>query len=257
MFGYVPGGYARILDRLQARLEEKGIAIRVGRAARRVEPNGEGGVRVSFSDGGHENFTSAVLTMPAPVAASLCPALSVTEKERLNGVDYQGIVCASLLLRKPLADYYVTNITDDGLPFTGVIEMTALVDRTEFGGHSLVYLPKYVAPQDPYFELSDEDIRAQCVSGLSRMYPQFCPDDIVSFRVSRVRRVFALPTLDYSSRLPNVCTSLPGVYILNYAHIVNGTLNVDETVRLARRGMELLKPMVSETSPLSTASVSR
>jgi cyclic pyranopterin phosphate synthase len=28
------------------------------------------------------------------------------------------------------------------------------------GGHTLVYLPKYVAPDDPLFEASDDDLRA-------------------------------------------------------------------------------------------------
>ena len=55
----------------------------------------------------------------------------------MNGVTYQGIVCASVLLRKPLDRFYVTNITDGWVPFTGVIEMPALVDRAEFGGHHL------------------------------------------------------------------------------------------------------------------------
>ncbi len=126
------------------------------------------------------------------------------------------------------------------------------MDRSEFAGHTLVYLPKYVAPDDPYFECSDDDVRAQCITGLSRMYPDFRPDDIVSFRVSRVRRVFALPTLDYSKRLPSVRTSIPNLYILNSAHIVNGTLNVDETVRLARGSMELLTPPISAQRPSQT-----
>ena len=241
LFGYVPGGYARVLDRLQTHLEANGVEIRLGTSASSIEPDEGDGVRIRFTDGTREHFASAILTMPAPVAASLCSVLTNGEKERLNGIEYQGIVCTSLLLRRGLADYYVTNITDDGLPFTGVIEMTALVDESEFGGRALVYLPRYLSPDDPYFELTDEQIEAQCIGGLKRMYPNFRSDDIVSCRISRVRRVFALPTLDYSKRLPDIQTSVPGLYILNSAHIVSGTLNVDETIRLAQRSMTLLK----------------
>ena len=50
-----------------------------------------------------------------------------------------------------LSNYYVTNITDEA-PFTGVIEMSALVDKKEFGRNALVYLPKYVAPDDELFD---------------------------------------------------------------------------------------------------------
>ena len=151
----------------------------------------------------------------------------------LNGVEYQGIVCASILLRKPLANFYVTNITDSFVPFTAVIEMSALVDRKHFGGHSLVYLPKYVAPDDPLFERSDEEIKESFLSAISRMYPDFERDDVVCFQVSRVRHVFPIPTLNYSAKLPAMETTVPGLHIINSAHIVNGTLNVNETVQLA------------------------
>ena len=72
------------------------------------------------------------------------PELADAEHGRLQGVTYQGIVCASLLLKQPLAHYYVTNITDAWVPFTAVIEMSTLHRRSlEFGGNSLVYLPQY------------------------------------------------------------------------------------------------------------------
>ena len=60
----------------------------------------------------------------------------------LQAIRYQGIVCASLLLERPLSPYYLTYITDEA-PFTAVVEMSALVDRQHFGGRSLVYLPRY------------------------------------------------------------------------------------------------------------------
>ena len=63
-------------------------------------------------------------------------------------------------------------------------------------------------------------------------YPQFSKDDVVGFKVSRARHVFALPTLGYSERVPFVETGVTGVYTVNSSQIVNGTLNVNETVKL-------------------------
>jgi protoporphyrinogen oxidase len=233
MFGYVPGGYARILDRFEQVLRGEGVTIRLGQATRRAG-RVEGGIEVETAEG-REVFDRLVMTVPAAVAARVCDGLSDAEKALLEGVQYQGIVCASLLLRRPLAGFYVTNITDSWVPFTGVIEMSALVDRAQFGGHSLVYLPKYVDPNDPAFDLGDDQIQEQFVSALERMYPGFGRGDLVSFRVSRVRHVFALPTLGYSRRLPAMDTTIPGLHIVNSTHIVNGTLNVNETVQLAER----------------------
>ena len=232
MFGYVRGGYARILERFAGRLTRDGVDLQLNQRITACEASGDD-VAVKFEDGSTRSFDRVIVTAAAPLASRLVPGLSEDEHRTLSGVTYQGIVCASLLLKKPLAHYYVTNITDDWAPFTAVIEMSALVDPSEFGGKSLVYLPKYLAPDDPHFRLSDDEIRERFVSALERMYPDFTRDDVIAFRVSRVRQVFAVSTLNYSENVPAVETSLPGVYLVNSANIVNGTLNVNETLTLA------------------------
>jgi protoporphyrinogen oxidase len=241
MFGYVPGGYARILERFAQQLRDENVSVKLNHAVRKVEPLHGAGVRLEFENGAREEFEQVVLTIPATVAARVCEGLSDDERARWNGIEYQGIICASLLLKRPLANFYVTNITDPHIPFTAVIEMSALVDREQFGGKSLVYLPKYVASDDSAFVTSDDELKEKFLSALERMYEHFDRSDVLSFRVSRVRHVFPIPTQRYSERLPALATGVPGVYILNSAHIVNGTLNVNETVQLAERSMtELL-----------------
>ena len=237
MFGYVRGGYARILDRFAQVLAGDNVRLCLGHRARSVRST-DGEAEIEFENGRRESFDRVVLTQPAPLAARVCQGLSQTERSSLEAVQYQGIVCASLLLKNPLAGYYVTNITEPWVPFTAVIEMSALVDPSNFGGKALVYLPKYVAPDDPFFELSNEEVRERFLTALAKMYPQFDAGDVVDFCVSRVRHVLAISTLNYSENLPPMATSLPGVYIVNSAHIVNGTLNANETIQLAEKAVE-------------------
>ncbi|MDQ6767265.1 MAG: NAD(P)/FAD-dependent oxidoreductase [Candidatus Eremiobacteraeota bacterium] len=233
MFGYVPGGYARVLERFEQVLHEDGVRIELAQPIASVQSESAQRVRIDFRSGHSERFDRVVLTTPAPIAAAVCPQLNADEVARLRGIQYQGIVCASLLLRRPLAGYYVTNITDAWVPFTAVIEMSALVDRRHFGGNSLVYLPKYLPADDPGFAVPDEQIETGFLHALERMYPSFSRDDVLCFRISRARYVLPISTLGYSKRLPPVVTSVPGVFAVNSAHIVNGTLNVNETVQLA------------------------
>src|SRR5205823_10033784 len=134
------------------------VELRLGTKVARITREGAG-LTVETTDGGRTTFDRVVVTSPAPVADRLCEDLSAEERERLRGIRYQGIVCASLLLKQPLAGYYVTNITDDWVPFTAVIETTALVDRDQLGGHCLVYLPKYVTPDDPFLDATDDEVR--------------------------------------------------------------------------------------------------
>jgi protoporphyrinogen oxidase len=232
VFGYVPGGYATILERFQEQLAREGVSIRLRHAARRAEPQASGEIELTFDNGHRESFHQVVLSMASPIAARICPQLTAEEKQRLNATLYLGILCASVLLRKPLAGYYVTNLTDSWAPFTGVIEMTALVDRAQFGGNSLVYLPKYVASNDPSFALSDSEIEQTFLSALFKMYPHLAPADVLSFRLSREKYVMAIPTLNYSQNLPPMHTSVPGLHIINSAQIITGTLAVNTTFQM-------------------------
>src|SRR3989442_7055898 len=251
MFGYVPGGYPRTLERYAERLASEGVRIELSQAATRVEATAGGGVAITFADGTRRAFDQVVVTLAAPLASRLCPGLSSEEHARLQRIQYQGVICASLLLKRPLAGFYVTNITDHWVPFTAVIEMSALVDRAHFGGRALVYLPKYVKPEDPAFALSDQQLQESFLSALERMYRHFRRDDVVCFRVSRVKYVLAISTLGYSDRVPPMTTSIPGLHIVNSAHIVNGTLNVNETIQLAEKAAARLLSSVRAASVAS------
>jgi protoporphyrinogen oxidase len=235
MMGYVDGGYETILTSLRSHVERAGVEIVTASPVARVHDDGETAV-VTTVDGRAAWFDAAVLTVSCPRIATLCPQLSTAERARLARVRYQGVICPSYLLRRPLEGYYVTNITDPQVPFTGIIETTALVDRRAFGGHSLVYLPRYVTQSDPLWDRPDDEIRDSFFGALCRMVPGLTRDDVVAGRVARARDVLAISTLGYTrDALPALGTSLPNVFVVNSAQIAHGTLNVNETVGLAER----------------------
>ncbi|MDD1747155.1 MAG: hypothetical protein LUQ16_05270, partial [Methanomassiliicoccales archaeon] len=114
------------------------------------------------------------------------------------------------------------------------------------GGNSLVYLPRYLASDDPAFNIPDHEWGERAIETLSAMYPAFDQQDVLAFQVSRERQVYALPTLGYSERVPPMRSSLPGVFLVNSAQIINGTLNVNETVRLAEESVDRLLATAAE-----------
>ncbi len=240
MFGYVRGGYARVLARLAERLAEQRVSLRCSAPVSAVDADDQGRPNVYLATGESLAFDRVVVTSPAPVAARLCTAIDSHQRQQLEQIEYLGILCASVVLARPLAGFYVTNITESWVPFTAVIEMTALVDSSELNGRTLVYLPKYAAADDPVWNTTDDQLEERFTAALLRMYPQLCRSDVLAFRVSRARHVAALSTLDYSSRLPAVTTSQPGVFLVGSYQIANGTLNVNETLKLAADALPLL-----------------
>jgi protoporphyrinogen oxidase len=237
MFGYVSGGYKKILDKFVHLLENEKVNIKINHVAKIVKTTTGNKIFIEFENGYQETFDHVIMTLPSPIISKICPELTEVEKKRLEGIQYLGVVCASVLLKKPLSKFYVTNITDNGYPFTGVIEMSALVDPINFNGNSLIYLPKYVTPDDPYLHMNDEEIKNKFLLSLLKMYPTLKEEDILCFKVSRAKYVFALSTINYSDLLPSMISSIPGLYFINNSYISNGTLNVNETLQLADSAM--------------------
>ena len=234
MFGYLPGGYAAMLKQFETSIRNAGVRSLCGVNVQSVSQNGQR-LSVSLNEQQDEQFDRVIVTVPAPLAAKICPGLSGIERKKLTGISYLGIICGSVLLESGLSPYYVTNILDETIPFTGLIEMSALVDPAQIKNHGLLYVPRYLSPDHPDFSRSDEDLEREMVAALKRMHPSLSENKILAFRISRARYVFPRPSPGYSARVPGVDSSVPGLSILNSAHILNGTLNVNETVNLAQR----------------------
>jgi protoporphyrinogen oxidase len=248
--GYVPGGYGVILDAMSADLAGRGIDVRLGTPIDQVRAD-QGAVVVD-TEAGRDRFDQVVVTAPAPVAGRLVAGLEPDEVQRLDQVPYMGVVCASVVLTRPLTDFYVTNLIDE-TPFTGVIEMTALIDPEEIGGTHLVYLPRYVAADDPLLDAPVEQIEETFLAGLRQLHPDLGDGEIVQFAVSRPRYVLPVPVIGYAARVPAMRTSVPGVWTVNSAQITDGTLNVDETLRLADRAMAEIRTATGSAGTRSPA----
>lgn len=241
VLGYVKGGYAPVLERFRDHLRARGITIRTGAFAEEVRDTGPGAT-VRLRGGATHELDAAVMTIASTFIPGTCPQLDAEECRRLAGVVYQGVVCASVLVKKPLGGFYVTNITESWVPFTAVVEMTALVPPEHFGGYTLAYLPLYLTQDDPFWERSDEDIEEEFVGALVRMYDHLTREDVVHVRVSRAKKVQALATLRYQAEvLPATVTSVPRIFVANSSQIVNGTLNLNETLTVAERKAEEIR----------------
>lgn len=233
MFGYVNGGYENINTRFADYLEQAGVKFRYKAIVNSVAKNNLGTIDITLNDNSTSTWSKVVSTLPSGVSVKIAPELSLDEKYKHQSIKYLGVICATILMKRELSKFYVTNITDNGFPFTGVIEMTALINPKEIKGHHLIYLPKYVNSDDPLLNIPDDELSQSFLKDFLRMYPSIAIEDIRFCGVSKARNVFSLPVLNYSGKLPGIKTSIENYFIVNSAQIINGTLNVNETIQVA------------------------
>jgi protoporphyrinogen oxidase len=237
--GYVRGGYRTVFGRLLENIERMGGVVRTNMAVEKIESNPDGSLSIRTTATTYR-FDRVIATAPSHVVEKLIPELSVDYKQRLKEVKYLGMVCVVLLLKRKLTPYYTTNLTEQSVPFTGVIEMTSLISLDETAGRHLVYLPKYTAPGDPLFEASDEDVWKLFRRSFIQMFPDVGESDIERRFVFRERLVQPLPVLHYSDRVPPMETNVSGLLVANTTQIVNSTLNNNEMVKISRAAVDLL-----------------
>jgi len=232
MFGYITGGYEKINQQFAEHLQGLGVTIRNNSAVSSIKKTTSEMLEV-ITDGSAQNFDYVISTLSSYSSVMIANELTEDEKQKHKNIKYLGVICPSILLKKSISPFYVTNITDNWPPFTGVIEMTALIDKNEVNGKHLIYLPKYVNSDDPLFDNDESAIREIFLGALYKMYPQVSEEDLLFWGVSKARVVFALPTINYSKQIPGITTSIKNYYIVNSAQIINGTLNVNETIQVA------------------------
>jgi len=234
MFGYMEGGYKTIIQALVNHLEAEGVQIHTSHKLKDVTQEGDRH-KMIFHNGREYTTPQIVFTLPSAILPKVWSEMPESERAKHQSVKYLGASCTSILLKRDISPYYVTNITEDDVPFTGIIEMSALVDKKNFDGHALVYLPKYVAPDDPIFQKTEEEIHAEFKDKLLSMYPFLSEQDILRMKTAKAPLVFALNTLGYSRKLPEMQSAVKGIYYANTSYITSGTLNVNETIGIANR----------------------
>ena len=235
MMGCVRGGYFSILNQIREQLLSNGTRVVTDYSVKNIEYRDGSKITIQSPNGSPLEFESVIVTTPNPVINQLLPDLSSEFKSKLEGVNYLGVICMTLVLNKSLTPFYVTNLTDPDLPFTGLIEATNVIPPEILDGMTLIYLPKYVTPDDPFNEKSDEEIIDVFLRALRRMFPDLSDEDIITHAIHREPYVQPLQEIGYSENIVPMKTPIKNVYVANTTMILNSTLNNNEVIKLAKQ----------------------
>lgn len=235
--GHVFGGYKTIFDRLEKVIEEQDGKLHLGRQVSRIEGvRGGSGINV-HTDTGTEHFDKVIFTGPINVLQKVAEENLISVEKSGKDVEYLGVMCMALVTKKPLTEFYILNIADDRIPFTGVVGMSNILAEEETAGHHLTYLPKYVLSTDDELRRPEEELREEFLKGLRLMFPDLADEDIVSARVHRAIKVQPLQVIDFSELIPSTSQQHPDFFVHNTSQFVNNTLNNNAVVDAVNRFM--------------------
>jgi len=239
--GYVQGGYKIIFEAARKRIEESGGKILTGAHVEKVAFNRQNRKIVILSGTHTIEFDRLLLTIPCPEVLRI---IDLNEEDpywrRLGQVEYLGVICLLLVLNRKLSPYYVINLLDRTLPFTGIVESTNVVSPRSFGYRHLVYLPKYVAEEDPLINESDGEISSQFYEKLRRVFPDFNEKDIIHKQIFREKYVQPVLDIGFLEKQAGFQTPIPGTYLVSSSMISDSTLNNNAMVNLASRAAEMI-----------------
>ncbi len=170
--GYLRGGFGRAIDAWEAQLRERGVEFRLKTPVERIRI--EAGVATGVVGGGQfEAFDKVLVTVAPEILLGIAPDLPEEYRERLAQIKYLANVCLVIRLDRSLSDTYWLNVGDPTIPFTGVIEHTNMLAPGDYGGAHLAYLSRYMDPEDPYYQMTADELLAAYLPHLQKMYPTF------------------------------------------------------------------------------------
>jgi protoporphyrinogen oxidase len=252
MMCYLENGYYTLIEALAEKCSARGVHTRLKTAIEEIViENGQAtGVRTAD---GVEPYDLVLSTLASPILAPLIPGAPQAFRDQLARQEYLGVLCPLLILKQRLIPYYVLNITDETIPFTGVVETTNLIDPQYTKNHHLVYLPKYLAPDNEMYHWSDEQVRTEWMKHFKRMFPTFDESQIEAFIVQRARYVEPIRPMNTSHEIPDIQTPVERLYMGNTVMIYPDLGNGEAATRFAQKMADRVLAELPTLAPRAVA----
>jgi protoporphyrinogen oxidase len=158
----------------------------------------------------------------------------------LTALPATAALCVVLELSRSLTPYYWLNIADPEFPFGGLIEHTNYIPRERYGGRFVLYISKYMFPDNPLWSARDNEVWSVYRPFLQRVNPKF--DDSWVLARHHFKAAYAQPVIprNYPSVMPRFETPVPGLYHACMAQIYPEDRGQNYAVRSGNRAAQAL-----------------
>jgi protoporphyrinogen oxidase len=241
--GFISGGSLTLLKTLQQKIEACGCGIYLGNTVERINFQNER-VTSLIINGKQHDYDVVISTIPLQYLNKLAK-LPVKEAECLENMDNIGCVCVVVKTNITVTDSYITNIADEKLGVTGIIEYSnlnsELKEKIAGGGGAIVYVPFYLHSASERYHESDEFFFEKSVECLCLMNQSISRANIKDMRVFRYEYAQPVQTINFSAKLPPMYSSeRKGFYFADTAYGYPRERSINESIKIVKKLTEVV-----------------
>lgn len=250
--GYLKGGFQTLINELEKKIKRnKGKIIKEKKISKVEKVDNE--KIIIFSENNEEQeFDKVIFTAANPEFLNLVSKIPKEYSKKLEKINYQSVVCATFLLKKSLSEIYWLNISDEDIPFGGVIEHTNFIPKEEYGNFSVVYLFNYIQKEkDEIYNLSDKKLIKIYKKGLKEIFPNFHDNLIENCFIHKDDFATPVYVKNYSKIKPEFETPIKNLFLANTSQIYPFDRTMNNSVKLGKEIAEkILKGKITKINPL-------
>ncbi len=243
-FGYFAGnGFETFILAVKKDLESRNVIIKTESTVVNTSQE-KSHFLVTLADGSSHEFDQVIVAAPAADFATMTKSLlPKSDLDEIAKLDYVGVVCALLVLKKSFSPYYWLSIMDDTFPFVAVVEQTNFVDKNKYGGAIPLYLSRYVGTDSELYNMSEEKLWPLFFDAMKKINPNFNENWVESKTLFKAPYAQPVVPINYSDIQPKYKTSVPGLWWVSMSHIYPWDRGTSHSLRIGR---ELARELLSK-----------
>ena len=239
--GYIDGGVKTIIDALETKIKELGGEIKTNTKVDRIEKT-DNGINIITNNNSNMQSKWVISTIPIPTFVKAIKGTNLENSFSDPQLTYQGVVNALFILKKPLDNYYWIPVVNSNTEFDGIVEMTELIKKEQYGNNYAVYVMKYCNRNSELFREENSQIAKRWKKQLISLYPDLniSDNDIIDIKIFKAPFVEPIYPLGYSKIKPNMKIKNANILLATSAQVYPNITSWNASCGLANNVVEQL-----------------
>ena len=240
--GYINGGLKSFIDAIESKIKSFGGTVLTKTPVRTINEV-DNQMMVELDDGQKIECDWVIATIPIPLLRETIDGTGLNSMLRFPDIPYQGVVNAIFFLSRPLENRYWTPVVNSGTEFDGVVEMTELVEKSQYNGLHAVYLMKYCSRDSELFHENNSRISQRWSEQLIELYNDINlkKEDILEAHVFKAPFIEPVYPLGYSKIKPDFRVGSSRLILATTAQIYPSVTSCNSSVKLANEAVACLR----------------